>query len=276
MISHANRDRLVYPMAAILAAGLVTIPPAPGSVSAFPGVPRFAEVSAIRLQSEATSLFSGLDDAVIAELTSAPPTAAADSPTYNPAYTPLDNFVWNLPPDIRDALLPGLYAVAWVVGAVIGIAYLIAAPIIKLFNPSADIPWPAAAAPAEPPAPARSVAGSAVPGVTPAAEPVGADSQAKAKAQAQAQAQVEDAGTPAEGTVPATRTRSTHRGRTRVGVETIAPASAAAAVDPEPTARPTGTPDSAPAQRAQRGPGGATSPEAAGPTSSRGSKRSTR
>jgi len=268
-------------MAAIVAAGLVSIPPAPGSGAFGSTVPRLAEVSAIRLQAEATSLVSGLDHATIAELTAAPPTASADSPTYNPAYTPLDNFVWNLPPNIRDALLPGLYAVAWVVGAVIGIAYLVAAPIIKLFNPSADIPWPAAAAPAEPPAPARSVAGSAVPGVTPAAEPVSADTgpaatPAQTPAQAPAQAPTEDTSTPAEDTGPA-RTRSTHpRGRTGVVVDPIAPASAAAAVDQEATAVPTGASDPAPAPRAQRGSAGATSPGAAAPTSSRGSKRSTR
>lgn len=161
MHSHANRHRLVYPIAAMLAAGVVSIPHHEASA------PRLAEVSAVNLQAAATALVSGLDDTSLAHLAAVAPapaaSAAASSWTYNPNYTVFDNLLANLPLEIRNVLLPPLYVVASVVGAIVGLAYLVVSPILKLlkidpFKPAAAVPA-AATRPAGPqPVPAESPA----------------------------------------------------------------------------------------------------------------------
>lgn len=148
MQSHANRNRLVLPVAAIVALGSVSVPHTRASVSP----PRLTEVAAVRLQAEVTSLVSGVAGAIapIAPAAAAAVSPAAGStptstPTYNPNYTWLDNFVANLPDKIRYAILPPLYVVAAALGAVIGIVKLLVTPIVRLFNPESTFPFPSAA-----------------------------------------------------------------------------------------------------------------------------------
>ncbi len=71
--------------------------------------------------------------------------------------------------DVRNALLPPLYVVAWVLGAVIGVAMLLVDPIIKLFNPEGGLPY--SADPAPPPA----VDPTGLPGSVEVSPPSGAE-----------------------------------------------------------------------------------------------------
>lgn len=150
MHSHVIRGRLVFPVAAVLTLSLVSVPHTPGSAMT---VPRLTEVSAVRLQAEVTSLVTGMAGAE-------PPAAAASALTGTGSgataaasctypCTVLDKFLWNLPVDIRNALLPPLYAVAWVVG-------LVMAPVVLLT--SALFGWPYSLRPAAPVTPETSPA----------------------------------------------------------------------------------------------------------------------
>lgn len=160
MQRHAIRDRLVYPVAAILAVGLVGVPQHAASA------PRLAEVSAVRLQADVTSLVTGIaGDTGAATLPGAAArlteTSAAAAATCTYPCTVFDKFLENLPESIRYAILPGVYVVAWVVGAVMGLAYLVASPILKLLD--IDPFRPAEAAAASAPAPTQTPATSGDP-----------------------------------------------------------------------------------------------------------------
>lgn len=127
MSTIAIRDRLVYPAAVVLALGAVTLaPPTPGS-------PRYTEVSTIRLQAEVSSFVSGLADATVAGLASVPqaaasvtPAAASGSAVGDPwPSTFLDKLVNSLPPQFQSIILPPLYVVVTVVGAIMGVFYTV-------------------------------------------------------------------------------------------------------------------------------------------------------
>lgn len=148
MQSHTNRDRLVYPVAAILALGLVSVPHTSAST------PRLIEVSVVRLQAEVTSLLAGVADDIDAEPTAAAVgslagTGVSAAATCTYPCTVADKFLSNLPENIRYAILPAAYAVAWALGAVMGLAYLVVSPVLKLLKIDPFQPTPAAAASAE-------------------------------------------------------------------------------------------------------------------------------
>lgn len=148
MQSHTTRDRLVYPVAAILALGLVSVPHPAASA------PRLTEVSVVLLQAEVTSLVAGMADAAGAEpptVSSLTGTGASAAATCTYPCTLADKFLSSLPENIRYAILPAAYAVAWVLGAVMGLAYLVVSPVLKLLNIDPFQPTPAAAASAETP-----------------------------------------------------------------------------------------------------------------------------
>lgn len=150
MQSHTTRDRLAYPVAAIVALGLVSVPHSAASA------PMLTEVSVVRLQVEVTSVVTGIADGEGAE----PPAAAVSTLTGTGATTAAtctypctiaDKFLSNLPENIRYAILPAAYAVAWVLGAVMGLAYLVASPVLKLLKIDPFQSTPAAAASTETP-----------------------------------------------------------------------------------------------------------------------------
>lgn len=138
MQRHIVRDRLVYPVAAAVALSIVTVPHAAGVHGS-----RLVEVSAVRLQAEVSTYIGGLPDAAVFEpaanapASAASTTAAATSWSYNPAYTFLDNIVYNLPPKIRDLVIPPLYVFAAVLGVVMAVPMFVITSIGKLVKPSA-------------------------------------------------------------------------------------------------------------------------------------------
>ena len=153
MRSHTTRSRLVLPLAAVLTLGLVGVPHNPGAAMT---VPRLTEVAAVRLQAEVSSLvteMAGVVDATApaAAASSLAGTGAAAATCTYPC-TVFDKFLWNLPVDVRNAILPPLYAFAWVLG-------LVLAPVVLVT--SALFGWPvslrpaAASAPEASPAPAE-------------------------------------------------------------------------------------------------------------------------
>jgi hypothetical protein len=259
MSIHTVRDRLVLPVAAFAALSSVTsVQPSSEAASR-----RIAEVPAIRLQAEATTLVSGIGAGAVAALSPVAHAAAtANSSTYNPNYTVFDNFLWSLPPNIQKALLPVAYAVAWVVGAVIGIVRLIAAPFTGL--PAAALPTAPRAASTTPEAPpahddtpatasqattaigpgtprTESGAPSSAPGVTRKANSVAldtavatvdntpADTAPRNPGRAQTRAAVETAPDPTDGAAPSSEPSARPRGRSATGGSRDASASPAAA-----------------------------------------------
>ncbi|MBU3749059.1 MAG: hypothetical protein FGM52_01170 [Mycobacterium sp.] len=115
--------------------------------------PRAVEFSAVRLQAEATTLFAGLADGAAANTAVAVPGAAAAlsataAATAEPCYYPctiFDKFIYNLPPEIRNVLLPPLMSLAAVIGAVL-------APVLLVTSLVFGWPWelgPAAASKSE-------------------------------------------------------------------------------------------------------------------------------
>lgn len=184
----AARRRLVFPVAAVLTLGLVGLPHNPGAATTVPRLTEVAEVAAVRLQAEVSSLATGMADVV----DTTPPAAAASSSgaaaaaTCTYPCTVFDRFLSNLPVDIRNAILPPLYAVAWVVG-------LVLAPVVLVT--SALFGWPvslrpaAASGPETSPAPAEAttatgdrLSSKADPG-TPASVPVDTGGDGGAAAQ---------------------------------------------------------------------------------------------
>jgi hypothetical protein len=130
MQSRTARRRLVYPVAAIVAFGLVSVPQSTAST------PRLIEVSAVRLQAEVTALVSGIADTVEAGTPAAAassltgtgaPAAAAATCTY--PCTVFDKFLSSLPESIRNAILPPLIVVAWVIGLVMSPALLVTSAV---------------------------------------------------------------------------------------------------------------------------------------------------
>ena len=187
MSSLGVRDHLVLPAAVALALGLVTVAqPNPGASS-----PRFAGVSAIRLQAEVTGFVAGVADGAVDGLASAPLAAVSAAPAAAASAAPaaatasalgapypstfLEKWVDSLPPEIQSIVSPPLYVMAMVVGAILGVVYTIFGwP--KDLMPAAAVAPPAkrgtaAAAAAEPVgAPADSSVTSATPGVDRAPE----------------------------------------------------------------------------------------------------------
>lgn len=175
MPGFAVRDHLVYPAAVVLALGAVTVAQPNSTASA----PRFAEVSAIRLQAEITNYVGGLADATVTGLASAPQAAASAAPAAATASalgapwpsTFLDKLIAGLPPQIQSIVLPPLYVVAMVVGAIMGVFYTI-------FGWPKELMPAAAVAPEPTRAPAASVAlkesvssaTSSTPGLVPTAD----------------------------------------------------------------------------------------------------------
>jgi hypothetical protein len=109
MSNHTTRDRLVYPAVAILAIGLVSVPPTKTT-----SAPRLAEISAIQLQAEAPARVAGIGGA-----------AATEDAAYNPNYSLLSNFLWSLPEPVQNFLRPPLMVFAGVLGAVMAVVYTI-------------------------------------------------------------------------------------------------------------------------------------------------------
>lgn len=144
MSSRAIRGHLTYPVAVIVAAGLVSAPINSGPAAT---PPRFVEFAAVRLQAEATTLIAGLPDGTAAKTAAALPgaaAAAAAAATSEPCYYPctiFDKFLDSLPPEIRSILLPPLMTLAAVIGAVL-------APVVLVTSLVFDWPYelgPAAA-----------------------------------------------------------------------------------------------------------------------------------
>ena len=142
MYSHVARSRLVYPAAVLLTLGLVSVPHNPGSATTGP---RLTEFAAVQLQAEVTALVTGIPDAAEATppgaaasiLTGSGAGAAATGCTY--PCTIFDKFLESLPEDIRYALLPAVYSIAWVIG-------LVMAPVVLVT--SALFGWPYSLGPA--------------------------------------------------------------------------------------------------------------------------------
>ena len=140
--SHRTRDGLAFPVAAVLAAGLVSFPHHTASI------PRVAEVSAIRLQAEVSALVTGV-------LTATPPAAAAGLPGTGaaatataPCYYPctvFDKFIDGLPPKIRNIVLPPLYSITLVITAVLAPVLLVTSAVFGWpysLRPAAAVPTP--------------------------------------------------------------------------------------------------------------------------------------
>jgi hypothetical protein len=173
--SHANRSRLVLPVAVALALGLISVPHKPVSATA---IPRLTEVSAVRLQAEVSSLVTGMAGALSAEpsaeaaansLTGSATTAVVDSCVYPCTF--FDKFLSSLPEDVRYAILPAVYVVAWWVGLIISPVILVTS---ALFGWPYSLPSAAAATPQTAPEPAEAT--------TPASDPIGAGSDQEAGA----------------------------------------------------------------------------------------------
>lgn len=122
------RDRLVYPAAVVLALGAVTV----AQPAATAASPRLAEIAAIRLQAEVTGFVSGLGVTATAGVTAPGPaasvapaaaTASAVGDTWPSTF--LDKLIYNLPPQIQSIVIPPLYVVMTVVGAIMGLFYLV-------------------------------------------------------------------------------------------------------------------------------------------------------
>lgn len=197
MPSHVTRDRLVFPVAAVLVFGLVSVAPKPGAEMT---VPQLTEVSAVRLQADVTSLVTGMVDTVGEELPAAaastltatgvgPTVTATVGPTPTGTVGPtatasctypctiFDKFLSSLPEDVLYAILPTVYVFASVLGLVLAPITLVTSALFGWPNslrPAAAVapetsPAPAEATPVEsdPSEPhADPVASSTVPGET--------------------------------------------------------------------------------------------------------------
>ena len=135
MLSPAIQGRLARPVAVIVAAGLVIAPINSGSAA---NSPRFVELSAVRLQAEATTLIAGVVDSTAAKTAAALPGAAAAasataSATAEPCYYPctiFDKFLDSLSPEIRSIILPPLIYLAAGLGLVQGVIEVVLAPLL--------------------------------------------------------------------------------------------------------------------------------------------------
>ena len=135
MLSRAIQGRLACPAAVIVAAGLVIAPINSGSAA---NSPRFVELSAVRLQAEATTLIAGVVDSAAAKTAAALPGAAAAASataaaTAEPCYYPctvFDKFLFSLSPEIRSILLPPLIYLFAGVGLVQGVIEAVLAPVL--------------------------------------------------------------------------------------------------------------------------------------------------
>jgi len=167
--SHAIRGSLVFPVATMLALGLVSVSHTPGSEAS---LPRLTEVSAVRLQAEVRSLVNGMAGALSAEPSAEPsPAAAANSPIESATGTAaadsciypctfFDKFLSSLPEDVRYAILPAVYVVAWWVGLIIAPVVLVTS---ALFGWPTTLPGAAAATPETSPEPAEAAASASDP-----------------------------------------------------------------------------------------------------------------
>lgn len=184
MPSHASRDRFALSVTAVLVFGLVYAPHTAGRGMT---TPRLTEVSAVRLQAEVTSLVTGMVGTVGEE----PPAPAASgltgtgvgltlTGTVGPTgaasctypCTVIDKFLWNLPVDVRNALLPPLYAVTWVIGLVLAPVTLVTSAVFG--RPYSLRPAAAVTAPVTPeiaPAPDEATVAASDP-IRPPADPV--------------------------------------------------------------------------------------------------------
>ena len=289
MQSRTARHRLVYPVAAIVAFGLVSVPQSTASV------PRLTEVSAIRLQAEVTSLVTGIAGvadaippaAVTSSLTPTDaPAAAATTCTY--PCTVFDKFLSDLPVDVRNAILPPLIVVAWVIG-------LVMTPVLLVT--SAVFGWPVSLRPAAStftrqtaPAPAESVLAVGdpvpVPDVSATSSSVPGDTENAADAAVGITSPVDDAkprvaarGTAPADTSPIESAASPKATDAEVSALEIAAASAQPVDETTPTVTATG--DVAPAtNRPARTRGRSSAAEStdsdSAPASSRAAKRSAR
>ena len=283
MQSYTTRDRLVYPVAAILALGLVSMPHQPGA-----SAPRLAEISAVRLQAEVSSLVTGVAGAQ-------PPAAAAASlGTGAPAAAPcnypctvFDKIIDGLPPKIRDIVLPPLYVVALVIGALLAPVLLVTSAVFGWpysLRPAAAIssrtsPAPASAAAtavASDPIPTQSDPGtaSAIPGDTADAGDVavglptgGDDNSPRIKARGTARVEANPIESPAE---PETTTAAV----TAVDVAAVAAAPVDEATPTVNAGRDIAPATGRPARNRSRSPEAASTDSAQ--TTSRAAKRSVR
>ena len=178
MSKHATRDRLVCPIAGILTVGLLSAPQSVAPDSS----PRFAEVAAVRLQAEVTSLVSGVADSAPAAA-AATATASATGGTY--PSTIFDKILYNLPPKIREVVIPPLYVLAMALGAIMGVVYTV-------------LGWPAATA--------RAAAAASPTPVRPLASPV-RSAQPRIPANDETAVAIERHTRPEAGTVPHSQAR---------------------------------------------------------------------
>ena len=126
MQSLTTRDRLVYPVAAVLALGLVSVPHHGASV------PRLTEVATVRLQAEVSSIVTGLEGVTLPAAAVSPagtgPAAAATAPCHYPC-TVFDKFIDGLPPKIRNIVLPPLYSITLLITAVLSPVLLVTSAV---------------------------------------------------------------------------------------------------------------------------------------------------
>lgn len=164
-----SHTRLALPVAAIVALGALSVPH-----STTP-VPRLVGVSNVRLQAEVTTLIAGVADvAVVTPAAASGLAAGGAAATCTYPCTVLDKWLSNLPPNVRDALLPPLYGIAFVVGLVLAPVLLVTSALFGRpysLRPAAAIaPTPAAARTAATPSPDP----SSTPGVAAVAADVSA------------------------------------------------------------------------------------------------------
>ena len=128
MQSLTTRDRLVYPVAAVLALGLVSVPHHGASV------PRLTEVATVRLQAEVSSIVTGLEGVTLPAAAVSPAgtgpaaAAAAATPCHYPC-TVFDKFIDGLPPKIRNIVLPPLYSITLLITAVLSPVLLVTSAV---------------------------------------------------------------------------------------------------------------------------------------------------
>lgn len=154
MSSDAQRYRLAYPVAAVVALGLVTVPHAESTT------PRLVEASSVRLAAEVSSAVGGLTDLALVRAAAAAPAAAtapSDSWPDMSNYSWLDQAVAKLPPKLRQAVVYGLAFVGFGLGSIVqSVGMVIQAvlkPIQKIIKPkAASIPSAAAVAAGNSPA----------------------------------------------------------------------------------------------------------------------------
>ncbi len=164
MSSDAQRSRLAYPVAAVVALGLVTVPHAESTT------PRLVETSAVRLAAEVSSAVGGLTDLALVRAAATAPTSAAAAPSDSwpdmSNYSWLDQAVAKLPPKLRQAVVYGLAFVGFGLGSIVQtvgmVIQAVLKPIQKIIKPKAVSIIPSAAAiaaansPAAQPIPAAS------------------------------------------------------------------------------------------------------------------------